>query len=349
MRKSLVISSILLLIILSACGSPKASVEEFSIIETVNIPITEEISMLTDVIMVNDNFYCISTMEKLFLILDLGGNIIKSYSATGNGPGELNAPTTLVHDIEKNSIGILDSANFRISYFDYEGNHVEDVKIDDFTHFPIRIQMLPNYKLEKYMNINTSGDGPMITMNDDFIQDEKIVSLQSYEFNPMSQNFSNGLYLNSSAYANSFYTFYIKTTAYEFKVYNSEGELSGTIQKDYNKVEQPEEVVKEIEEQLENAKNMAKQYGQDFSIDPDSYRYKQAINKILQDAKNRVWVLTQDQESSFFDIYDESGKLIGKCPAKTEDFKFSFFQGDKIYSITVDEDEGVNFKQFELK
>jgi len=351
MKKLLDISSLLLflLLLLVGCSSQKNSVKEFSLSEIVNLTLDEEASMVTDAILVKERIYFISTVEKLLIILDLKGNIVKSYNETGSGPGEFSMPTTLYHNIEKEAIGVLDSANLKISYFGYNGDYIEDVKIDDLTHFPIRIQMLPNYKLEQYMNINTSGEGPMMTMNDDFVKGEKRISLGSYEFNPLSQNFSSGQHLSSACYPNSFFTYRMQTTEYEFKMYTSDGVLHRTIQKDYTKVAQPQEMVQEIEDQLETAKNMAKQYGQDLSIDPDGYRYKQAINKILLDEQNRTWVLTQNSEASFFDLYDEAGRLVGKCPAVTEDFTFSFFKGSKIYSLSVNEEDEILFKQFEEK
>lgn len=349
MEKLLVLSSIIVFLVFAGCSSPENSVKQFSLTEKINLTINDEISMVTDAIMVNNRIYCTSIMEKLFIIFDLEGNIVKNYSASGSGPGEFSTPTTLYHNIDKKAIGILDSANLKTIYFDYDGNHIEDVKIDDFTHFPIRIQMLPTYKLEKYMNINTSGEGPMMTMNDDYVQGEKNISLGSYEFNPLSQNFSSGQQLSSACYPNSFFTYRMQTKDYEFKVYNSDGELSNTIQKEYTKVAQPEEVVQESEERLKTAKNMAKQYGQDISIDPDGYKYKQAINKILLDEQNRIWVLTQDSEQGFFDLYDATGNLIGECPAKAEDFTFSFFNEGKIYSLSVSDDDEIQFKQFEVK
>ncbi|MFC2136475.1 6-bladed beta-propeller, partial [Bacteroidota bacterium] len=69
-----------------------------------------------------NQLYISETSEHKVSVLDVNGNLIKTYGARGDDIGEFNYPTFLAVD-EYGNLFIVDSMNFRLQIFDKDGNY----------------------------------------------------------------------------------------------------------------------------------------------------------------------------------------------------------------------------------
>lgn len=287
----------------------------------------------------NDKIFILDSQAKSVFILFLDCKIIKVLDKTGRGPGEFSLPIRIFNDSKQKYFGVIDAQNWRISYFDYNGNYIIDKLIQN-KNLLIARSYIGDYKVSYFIDMLSDQDKKkmQVKLTISLHKYNETVILAENLTNPYKMRIFNSgtpIYINSQQ---EIYIVILSPKQYLIKVFDREGDHIRVIQKEYKKVKKSKEEIKQIKNLIKTINKQLKSSGKISKV--SNYQYKLSINKLLIDEEERLWVLTQDKNGEFFDIIDKSGKIIAQCSNKEKKFKRCRFYKDRLYEIEGNEDEG---------
>lgn len=318
---------------------PKVSQQELKLENS--FALNEDMDPIQNFIMTNDRIYFVNSQVKSVTILDLEGNIIKVLDQTGKGPGEFSMPTNIFSDAKKTCIGIVDQMNQRTSYFNYDGNYLEDVLFEQM-QIPMDIQYIGDKKMYFYMGVEFDQKKGSVLAKPtiELITGDSIKVLYSESFNPLKMNIGESKIPIYAKTEKNIYITNMSHSEYRIQVLDADGEHIMNINKKVKKIKKSAEDIKEIENMLEEMKKRAKASGADLDMNFSGYEFENTINSMLIGPKGNLWVHTVDKIGSLFDIIGKDGKIIGQSRKEKEKFGICKFYNNKLYEISGNEDDG---------
>ena len=121
-----------------------------------SVELSDDIDAFQEFVLIGENIYICSMQSKMVWIIDFDGNIVKVLDTTGSGPGEFSMPTRVFDDSKYNRFGVVDQMNRRTSYFDYEGNYIEDVGFEGLI-IPFFKDYVNDMTIDFSMNVRRIG------------------------------------------------------------------------------------------------------------------------------------------------------------------------------------------------
>ncbi len=310
----------------------------------------EDMDSIQNFIITNGHIYFVNMQVKSFTILDLEGNIIKYLDQTGRGPGEFSLPTNLFNDEKNSRIGVVDQMNQRTSYFDYDGNYIEDVLFEQM-QVPLEIQYFDGKKFFAYIgfDIDQAKGSILSKPTIELIDDDSVKTIYSESFNPLAMNIGESKVPIFAINEQNIFITHNSIDKYQIQVFDLNGEHLMNITKKFKKIKKSNEDIKEIENTLNEMTKQVKASGAEVDLDYSGYEYENSIASLMIGPKGNLWVRTTDQDGNFFDIIGDDGKIIGRYRKKNEDFGNCKFYKSKLYEISGNEDEGFVLNVYSLK
>ncbi len=263
----------------------------------------------------NIYFRLSSSSENYIYKFDAKGDFLFSFGRKGQGPGELESPRYLrVNELDQ--IVVSDFGRKRLFLFGKNGDFIKD------------ISLASNHRIATFL-----GNGKILVMKGSFNQEEGradfpvILCNEDLEETKMlhpgryMQNFSLAkkvnclrLYLDYNVWKISRESIYVANygQGYEFLIYDTEGNLSRKIRKEYHKVEVPDQVKDKIVNFLsENFDPFEKVKNKIYF--PEFYPPFQFF---FLDERNRLYVMTYERGKSsngfLYDVFNPDGLFIGR-------------------------------------
>lgn len=256
--------------------------------------------------------------EGVIFKFDRDGNFRRSFSRKGQGPGELQPdpyPSLYLMVDHRDNIAVSDSRNNKVSFFEKEGNLVNEVKIETniFQVFPLENG---NY-LASISVLDARGEyinqNPLTLFSDKF---EEIKELDRQKIpNPIIGKKLKGTWhiLSCSVSKGKIYTGF-QERGYEIYVYDFAGNLLRKIKKDYKPVPVPKEhkekFMKTFEAPIFDSIRSRIYF-------PDSMP---AYDSFFSDDDGRLFVMTYEKGPNpgeyKYDIFNPEGAFIGRKSLK---------------------------------
>ncbi len=310
--------------------------------------LSDEIDAFQEFILIEDKLILCSMQSKMVWIMNLKGELIKLLDTMGSGPGEFSMPARVFDDSKFNRFGVIDQMNRRTSYFDYEVNYLEDVGFEGLT-IPFSKDYVNDMIIDFSMIIDIDQEkGSIMTKPTiKLIRDEEETILFQNAFNPLEMNISES---KIPIFDYSLDNIYITTTTpgeYLIQVFDYTGEHVRDISKKYKKIKLSDEDIEELENRLEDIKKQIGSHGADIEF--KDYEFESAIANMITDPEGRLWIQTQNEKSDFFDIIDDTGKIVAQCFFNEPEIYLCRFHEDNLYEISGDEDDGYTLKIYEVE
>ncbi len=326
----------------------KANAEILKPEKTINFD--EDSPVMGNFIITHDKMFFVNPMEKLLYICDLDGNEIKMVDGRGKGPGEFSMPTKVFDDKKNNSVGIVDQMNRRTSYFDYDGNHIKDVKFE-YTKIPIHLKYIGDDKVLFFMGVEVNREKGTVMSKPtiELIKKDTTITLFSSSFNPMNMNIGNSKIPIFEVSKDRIYISKMNPENYEIFVYDKNGKQIEIIKKKVKKVKRPQKEIDEIEARLEQTRKQVKAAGSKMKMNFSGYQYAYFVNNLLVDSDENLWVYTLDKDGAFFDVINKDGKVIKKVKLADNKTATVKIYKDKLYEFSGNEDDGYKLDIYKIK
>jgi len=233
----------------------------------------------------NIYFRLSSSSENYIYKFDDKGDFLFSFGRKGQGPGELESPRYLrVNKLDQ--IVVSDNRRNKLLLFEKNGDFIKG------------ISLAPNYQIATLIE-----KGKILVMKRSFNQEEG-----KFDFPVIC------LYLDYNVWKISRALIYVGNygQGYEFLIYDTEGNLSRKIRKEYHKVKVPDQVKDKIVNWLsENFDSFEKVKNKIYF--PEFYPPFQFF---FLDEKGRLYVMTYERGKSpngfLYDIFNPDGLFIGR-------------------------------------
>lgn len=250
-------------------------------------------------------------------LYDSQGVFVTQVSGRGSGPGEVLRPGGMVR-LSDNSIAILDHAS-GVHRFSTDGEFIEfmtDYKGQDVPQWAWGVD-----------NMGYVGAITSMEPTDDALMVHFIIARwdegsepsieyyrNSFPFNPqrMDEFLSNSFFSASFAAAPDGSVFVVPTSSrdYRIDVFNPDGSLYGTIQRDMPQVAKTQT---EIRDEVTMITAILKERGipEDHIVyEPDPYRWMIPPQGIGADGAGRIWVRNGTAEEILMDVYSRDGEHL---------------------------------------
>lgn len=318
---------------------PKVSKQELMLENS--FALNEDMDSIQNFIIINDRIYFVNSQAKSVTILDLEGKIIKVLDQTGKGPGEFSMPTSIFSDAKITCIGVVDQMNQRTSYFDYDGNYLEDVLFEQM-QIPMDIQYIGNNKMYFYMGVEFDQKKGSVLAKPtiELITGDSIKVLYAESFNPLKMNIGESKIPIYAKTEKNIYITNMSHSEYRIQVLDADGEHIMNINKKIKKIKKSAKDIKEIEDMLAEVKKRAKASGADLDMNFSGYEFENTINSMLIGLEGNLWIQTVDKTGSLFDIISKEGTIIEQFRKGKEKFGICKIYKNKLYEITGNEDDG---------
>jgi hypothetical protein len=262
------------------------------------------------------NVYLVDSkgVENFIFKFGRNGNFIGAFAHKGQGPGELQRPSTLkITSLEE--IAITDTANNRLSIFGKDGKLIKEMTIDS----NIRAMVpLDNGKyLVRMRIVDPSAEylaqSPLSLYSSEF-EEIKELDLQKIP-NPIVGKRLKGTYhiFSWSISNRRIYTGY-QERGYDIYVYDLEGNLLRKIKKEYKRIPVPDEYKRKYMEQFD-APIFEPIKGKIYF--PGSMP---AFHSFFVDDEGRLFVMTYEKGKNageyIYDIFNDDGVFIGRKSLK---------------------------------
>jgi len=277
--------------------------------------------------------YILDMREAHVYVFDNKGNYVKTFGEKGQGPGELNTPSSSTITSRKE----LAVENFRrgINFYSLEGDFIRELStakeaalrigIDSrdniFGTVIVRDEEDPRYEVRKF-------DPQMNKLNS--LLSSPLPNTRNEGFNPFG-----GAVMYAIRYDD--YVICASPETYTLNVFDPLGDLVMKISKDYDPVEIRKEEKEEVTE------------GMPAGIQVSIPKHHNPIQWIIIDDEGRIWVMTYEQmeeeEGFYHDVFDSEGKFIVKIPLKTRPF---VIKKEKLYTVEEDEDGFLSIKSYKV-
>lgn len=287
-----------------------------------------------------ENIFIVDTGSSSVKKFDRNGSFVKSFGRIGRGPGEMERPymIAILNDI----VYIADPGSSRMIKFDTDGNFIGNFPL--IKGFPSLLQTVGKDKFICFLNTfeRTKKGGyrgfNLVLLDTQF---REIATLYEYKrlFNPAYNDILDGF----TAYAvgeNKISVADNSDNHYKINVFDFNGELLYSIEKEYQKVPFTKIELKILNDTLE--KTLKKMERRDYQ--PIRLKYKKSINSMYYDKKGRLLVAASvkrdetNKNDFLVDVFSDGVFLkqikldiaTGYDFFKAYDEKI-FFKGSRIY------------------
>jgi len=264
-------------------------------------------------------------------VFDPNGKKLKEFGQEGQGPGEWNTPSGL-QLLSDRELMINDSSNRKLIYSDLEGKMTREVS------YAKKLAMLEVIDSGgQYVGCEMGMEGNSIAYtiakyDADFNQLFKIDTLLMAsplgggKINPFTITYDYCLDGSGNI-------IYGRSSSYEIKYFNPEGQLVKIVRKEYR----PQSISqKDKEEMLKQIPETPGMNLKEMVVFPANYP---AFSGFFVDEENRLYVRTYEKgkakDSYLVDIFSAEGKLIARCEMTDGAF---LAKNGKIYTIEKDEE-----------
>jgi hypothetical protein len=263
--------------------------------------------------------------ENYIFILNKDGSLVSAFGSSGQGPGELQSPLELVIS-NQDEVFITDRG--KVAVFNNTGQFIKEYRVDN------EYQKIIPLDRDKYLAI-------AVTLNEDLSQSFQVI-LCSSEFEELKtldrskiESFKKAVKVNiipTLVYweRSDSHIYTGNTDGYEIRVFDFDGQLLRTIQKEYEAVALSDEDREEYEQQLQRyPPEIRKSFFIPYAFPP--FRDIAALGD--------RWLFVQTYEkpkegSSMYDIFDASGEFIGRTELDGYQVKF---KRDRLYCLNQKE------------
>lgn len=306
------------------CIGVESGDEDFMFAELRSVQVDED----EDIIVLDWKYNVIKVFDK-------NGKHIRTFGKHGQGPGELQRPSRMYLKGGRD-IGILDSANNRLSYYSKEGECLKETSLGKNARI---FRAIPDSRGFVYgdtfiLDGNSRKDS-ILKFDPEFNVVSTVATLEKVftgrELNPVREGFVYQVMADDSVV-------WAHTYEYTLHVVDLEGKLIKKIIKDYKQIKiaenEKEKIIKDM-----------------WGDEPPPSGLKIAIPKhyppmyyLLSDDKGRFFVRTYERNSKGqlkWDVFDEEGRYILSFFHPEEDIIF-VFKNDRAYSMILEsETEGI--------
>lgn len=336
--KKLIIINVLMLVLISLFAKKmevinpnKPEVKATTLTLENSYPLNEDFDLNNNIIMKNDKIYSLNRYAKMVVITDLQGQLIDLIDTLGNGPGEFQSPFTIFDDIPNNCLGVSDSGNKRCSYFDFDSNHIEDVRFESMQNDQ-SFHYCNDSKIRYYTSLVIDEKKGTMAMlcTVEVLGEAEPTEIFKAEFDPSGFNVLDGMFpwvVTSST--DIYITPIICIDAYKVQVFNPNGSHKMDIIKEYKQIEYSKAELAEKKIKV----------GDDFDPNDDINRFKRSIRNMVVDSKEQLWIGSYDDAGSIWDIYNDDGKIISQARIKDHTFGACQFYNGKLYEFIKDEED----------
>jgi len=247
--------------------------------------------------------------ENLIYKFDRNGNFLTSFGQKGQGPGELQSPSSLMIT-SQDEIAITDTAKNKLLKFEKDGNLIEEIPISSDIWLVIPLE---NRKyIAMVRTIDASSDYfkfPLILYSSEF---EKIKELDHMKYgNPVIGKSLKGTYhtLTWSVSRGKIFTGF-QDRGYEIYVYDLDGNLLKKIKKRYKPVAVSNEYKNEYMKSFDDPifESIRKKIYFPDSMPP--------FHSFFTDDEGRLFVMTYEEGENpgeyIYDIFNAAGIFIGR-------------------------------------
>jgi 6-bladed beta-propeller len=336
MKKLIVYSSILCIVSVAIIisfiinNNDKKS-QEISINLQKTYSLSEDITLTSNIFVKDDKVYILDYFSKILFVLNNQFEIDFRLDKNGPGPGEFLSPSFAYDDIAKKQISVIDIDKLKEIHFDYTGKYLSQTPMEDFEmcykQLSVKDGIVKNifqikFEDNKMVNIGrislVSNDNVITLWEDikapkDFILPKFCCSLETIYISKNSENH------------------------YSINVYDNNGNLLSKITKAYSRIKKNREEI-EYEMLINGNDDNANQYYKEFHL---SIRQMFYYNK-------KLWVLTQDEESAYFDIIDIEGRFAGQVFLSRKITGEFFIFKDTICELFMNDDETFKINRYSL-
>jgi hypothetical protein len=278
----------------------------------------------------DENMIVLDNEESCIKIFDKSGKKIRQFGRRGEGPGDIQRPTTLTV-IEGGQIGVIDPSNHRFSYFSRDGECLRELSMEKYLRIRrvkadrrgfIYANFITYVDAEKEIKstvdlIKFDADlNPVATIGT-FKQSrgrrEVIMVEKRFGYDPRDDNC----------------LVWGINDVYVLNVVSPDGETMRRIVKDYDPVKVTEEDRQEIYKDSFGERELPSDVKVNFP------KYYPAYYYVFCDDECRMYVRTyekDDQGNLYYDVFDSEGRCFTKFVLPEEEMIFAI-KKNKVYTV----------------
>ncbi len=297
-------------------GEPQGS-EEYVFSDLTGIAVTED-----------ERIYALDTREVHIKVYDRLGNFVTLIGKKGQGPGELQYPTS-IRISNQREIMVNDSGSLQLLFFTPDGEFIKGISSAKLRNFIDPKMDSQGNVVASYSNLGESFTSELKKFNSEL---EPILSIHSQELfkmpvmNPFFPEFICEVTKNDEI-------IWGVSSEYELQVLNSDGSLIKRITKEYIPIEITED------DKKEKLKFLFGDGPVPQGIKLEWPRCLWAFSSLNIDEHGHIFLKTsertEDVHSYFYDVFDGGGRYIVKIALPGQP---KVLIGGKLYTIEVDED-----------
>ncbi|NOQ23298.1 MAG: hypothetical protein GQ565_11715 [Candidatus Aegiribacteria sp.] len=301
-------------------------------------------------IMPNGNIVVLDRQKAQITVFSPSGTFIGIVCRKGNGPGELQLPSSLgmasfplierecVIDSIEPGLVVCDVINHKLIYFNSNLEHMIDVN-DFFPSPPVRLSgveggtiigMQPQYQNSEERSLM----GFIVAKWEIGEQDPSTVyfeRMSPYHPNDLSTMHSNTIVFGTTPEGTVF-TAPLSSEVYEITAWNSEGEEIFTI------IDASFEMVSKTQDEIDFETEIVRNRMPESMATWEPNPYRSAIEGIWYDDQNRIWVNRGTIQTKYFDIYNMDGNHLFTASIDAGDRSKSWhvqIQGNRFIAFDV--------------
>jgi hypothetical protein len=280
-----------------------------------------------------DNIIVIDSKLINIKVYDKGGNYIRTFLKSGQGPEEVGWPARM-YMREGNIIVILDSRNRKYLEFSTEGECLKEISLGDksniYRSWP---DSLGNIYCETMDMAPDSQVLKIIKYDFEFKEAKELASLE-IKRNMMEISADNPRLICSVRSDDK--VIWAKSTDYCLHILDPSGTLIKKIYKEHRPVPYTSEEKEETEKQY-------KEMGFPSTLKLVFPKEHSAMTYLISDDRGRTYVCTTEKNEDGqvkWDVFDEEGRYILSFFHKEEEYIF-VIKDDQVYTICPEDEEGI--------
>lgn len=280
----------------------------------------------------DEKIYILDSKEAHVKVFDKNGKYLKTIGRPGQGPGELNRPSTI--SVSQNELMVHETR--RLSFFSLDGEFLRNVSTKGVWALSAMIDSKGNIVVT---------EGLLDPDNVRYILkkfDSKMNLLSEIASSPAPdarKSFNPFMPVAHWLIDKDDNIVYGYPKNYELQIFNPEDKLIKKITKEYDPVKVTEKEKKKFLE--DTPPQIRTRY--DFS------KYHSAYRRLFLDDEGRIfvraWEKIVDEDIYYYDVFDHEGRYIVKIPLRTRPY---ICKKGKLYSIEEDEDGFQMVKKYKV-
>ncbi|MDP2914071.1 MAG: 6-bladed beta-propeller [Candidatus Aminicenantes bacterium] len=270
------------------------------------------------------NIYVLDDKEACIKVFDDHGKYLRTFGRKGQGPGELNLPSSISINKTKKEL-IVQEVSRRLSIFSLDGKFLRNLSLRDVWGLRVRQDALGNIYVQEAV-LDPQDPRYLLKKFDPSMKFLAVLATtpapKPSAFNP----FMAVAYWNIDESNNIIYGY---PKDYEIQIFSPESKLIKRIMRRYDPVEITEEEKKEQIKDIPQGRGITLEFSKNHP----------AFSRFFLDDQGRIFVQSWESGASahqyYFDMFDADGRYIAKVLLKQHPV---VLKKDKLYSLEEDED-----------